>query len=332
MTSISKPASSSFSPPATVCSASQLSYGPKPGQGTKLMMSASTGFSSCGTHTSAPVAVATGATAPTWSKCVWVSRIPSRVTPSSSIAARSFGASSPGSTISARSDPSRRKMYEFSATGPTVNMRTSMGRRLSPCGLISPLAAAVERQVRVVAQRHVDDQRKDAHHHALGDVLLHDRDEDHEDDRGERRAVQRAAPGRLPAESLLAALLREPAALDLRAALGALRALLGRLAGAAGALDRAGLGAAMPTLSLAPRLCHGPRMSLTRSRADPAGDRSPAAARHRGSRRTRPPAPGQRARTPRPALAHARARGLPRAGPRGGRARSWTPACARARA
>src|SRR3954471_10031649 len=158
-------------------------------------------------------------------------------------------------------------MYEFSATGPTVNMRTSMGRRLSPCGLISPLAAAVERQVRVVAQRYVDDQCEDAHHHALGDVLLHDRDEDHEDDRGERRAVQRAPPSGLAGEALLAALLRQRAALDLRAALGALRALLGRLAGPAGALDRAGLSAAMPTLPLAPRLCHGLRLSLTRSRA-----------------------------------------------------------------
>ena len=43
------------------------------------MMSASTSFSISGTQTSAPVALATGATAPTWSKCVWVSRIPSSV-------------------------------------------------------------------------------------------------------------------------------------------------------------------------------------------------------------------------------------------------------------
>ena len=74
------------------------------------MMSASTGFSISGTQTSAPVALATGATAPTWSKWVWVSRMPSSVTPSSSIAASSLSASSPGSTISARSEPSRRKM------------------------------------------------------------------------------------------------------------------------------------------------------------------------------------------------------------------------------
>jgi hypothetical protein len=72
------------------------------------MMSASTPFSISGTHTSAPVAFAIGATAPTWSKCVCVSRMPSSFTPSSSIAASSRGASSPGSTISARSEPSRR--------------------------------------------------------------------------------------------------------------------------------------------------------------------------------------------------------------------------------
>ena len=75
ITSISKPASSSRSPPASVCSASYDSNGPKPGHGTKLMMSASTKASISGTQTSAPVALATGATAPTWSKCVCVSRI-----------------------------------------------------------------------------------------------------------------------------------------------------------------------------------------------------------------------------------------------------------------
>ena len=47
-------------------------------------MSART-FSISGTQTSVPVASATGATAPTWSKCVCVRRIPSSVTPSVSI-------------------------------------------------------------------------------------------------------------------------------------------------------------------------------------------------------------------------------------------------------
>ena len=89
-------------------------------------MSARTCFSSSGTHTSAPVARAIGATAPMWSKCVWVSRIPSSVSPASSMAPSSRGASSPGSTISARSEPSRLIRKVFSCTGPTVNIRTSM--------------------------------------------------------------------------------------------------------------------------------------------------------------------------------------------------------------
>ena len=99
-----------------------------PGQGTKLMMSASTGLSISGTHTSAPVASATGATAPMWSKWVCVSRIPASSSPSASIAASSFGASSPGSTISASSRSSRRKRKQFSCISPTVNIRTSIGR------------------------------------------------------------------------------------------------------------------------------------------------------------------------------------------------------------
>ena len=82
------------------------------------MMSARMNASIFGTQTSAPVAFATGATAPTWSKCVCVRRMPSSVTPSASIAASSLSASSPGSTISARSEPSRRNMYVFSCDLP----------------------------------------------------------------------------------------------------------------------------------------------------------------------------------------------------------------------
>ena len=80
-------------------------------------MSSSTNASISGTQTSAPVALATSATAPMWSKCVCVMRMPSSLTPSASIAPSSFSASSPGSTIKARSLPSRRKMNEFSAIG-----------------------------------------------------------------------------------------------------------------------------------------------------------------------------------------------------------------------
>ena len=66
------------------------------------MMFASTPCSSSGQYTGAPVARATGATAPTWSKWVWVSRIASRVSiPSAGSASSSRSASSPGSTITA---------------------------------------------------------------------------------------------------------------------------------------------------------------------------------------------------------------------------------------
>jgi hypothetical protein len=90
------------------------------------MMSASTRFSISGTQTSAPVARATGATAPTWSKWVWVRRIAASSSSSASIAPRSFGASSPGSTITASRAPSCRNRKQFSCIGPTVNIRTSM--------------------------------------------------------------------------------------------------------------------------------------------------------------------------------------------------------------
>src|SRR3954453_5317046 len=143
--------------------------------------------------------------------------------------------------MSARSDPSRRKMKLFSATGPTVNMRTSMGRRLSRAGLLAPLTAAGQSGVGEVAQRHVDGERERTHHDALRDVLLHDRDEDDEDHGGERGAVERAPPRGRTVQAVLAPLLGERPALDLRAALGALGAGLGRLAGAPGALDRTGL-------------------------------------------------------------------------------------------
>ena len=63
------------------------------------MMSASTGRSICGQYTGAPVAAATGATAPMWSKWQWVMRIASIVTPSEPAAASSRSGSSPGSIM-----------------------------------------------------------------------------------------------------------------------------------------------------------------------------------------------------------------------------------------
>src|SRR5918996_2036391 len=157
------------------------------------MMSASTGFSISGTQTSAPVAFAIGATAPTWSKCVCVSRIPLRSSPRPSIALSSFGASSPGSTMSASVAPSRRNRKQFSCTGPTVNMRTSMACRLS---LLSPLVPAVEEQVHVVRHGQVDRDHHEHQQEAGGDRLAEREDhDDPEEQRGDPGAVEGAPPG-----------------------------------------------------------------------------------------------------------------------------------------
>src|SRR4051794_30680295 len=253
------------------------------------MMSASTGFSISGTQTSAPVALATGATAPTWSKCVCVRRMPSSFRFSCSRASRSFGASSPGSTISARSEPSRRRMYVFSATGPTVNMRTSMALRLAPALLLLALAAAVQRAVRVVAHRDVEQHRHEAQEHARDDVLLHDADEGREDHRGEGGSVDGAAPGRLLVEAVRAPLGGGHARACLGLGLGARTCARGP-ARAAGAIDRAGLGAAvLATPALLLRLGHGLLRSLTLPRWS--GSRCP---------RGRLSARGRRARCPPP--------------------------------
>jgi hypothetical protein len=57
---------------------------------------------------------------------VWVSRIAATCTPSASIASSSRGASSPGSITIASPAPSSRAMWQFSWTGPTVRLRTSI--------------------------------------------------------------------------------------------------------------------------------------------------------------------------------------------------------------
>src|SRR3954454_9748239 len=277
------------------------------------MMSASTGFSMSGTHTSAPVAFATGATAPTWSKWVCVRRMPSSVRFSSSRALRSFGASSPGSMIRALSEPSRPKMYVSSATGPTVNIRTSMRLRLAPALLLLPLAAAPQSAVGVVAHRHVEDHRDQAEEDARRDVLLDHADEDREDHGGERGAVQRAAPGGLLVELRLTPLAGLRSGVALRG-----RAAAGRAAGAPGALDRARLGAAVLTPALLLRLCHGRARSLTPSRWSGSG--------LAGGRPGRPPALARQARRPRSPRGPSPGRPAPREAPRDGHGHSSTPA------
>src|SRR4051812_47329434 len=134
-----------------------------------------------------------------------------------------------------------------------------MGLRLSGPLLLLPLAAAPERAIGVVAHRHVEEHGDDAEHDPRGHVLLDDRDEDREDHRREGRPVDRAAPGRLLVELVLTGLC---AGDGLRR-----RAAGARPPGAPRRLDGAGLGAAVLTPALLPRLSHGPLRSLTRPRS-----------------------------------------------------------------
>src|SRR5215210_5610199 len=141
------------------------------------MMSASTPFSSSGQYTGAPVWRASGATAPTWSKCVWVSRIASTVSPSSSRPAIRRSASSPGSTTIARREPSAAAKKQFSATGPTVKPWTSTGSVLR-LGRLGAAEALVHPGVERVAERDVDQHRDQADRDRLarGHVVLEEPD------------------------------------------------------------------------------------------------------------------------------------------------------------
>src|SRR4051794_9878086 len=95
----------------------------------------------------------------------------SSVTPSSSIAPRSFSASSPGSTMSARSLPSRRSRKQFSCTGPTVNIRTSTSAALRLAQL-----SLVDELVGVVAQRDVEEEHERAEPERRSDLLVEQQD------------------------------------------------------------------------------------------------------------------------------------------------------------
>src|ERR1700761_3985656 len=244
------------------------------------MMSASTGFSISGTYTGAPVALATGATAPMWSKWVWVRRIASTSAPVASIAARMRSASSPGSTTRSLSPPAGRTRKVFSAIWPTVSISTSSANALAPFAVADPLALAFapHRHVDVVAGRDVEGEHEGAeeqrHRHRPFEQHQQDEDEDH---RGGEAAQGGAFPGR---RQVL--LFRRGAA----AAAGA-RAGAGFLAGAwpaaaaAARVDPATLGAAALTATFVFRLGHGEKSNRW---ANSAAARSrAAAARSRGS-------------------------------------------------
>src|SRR3954454_12393857 len=214
------------------------------------MMSCSRATSSFGQYTGAPVAFASGATAPTWATSVCVIRIASTVAPSFSMAPVSSSGSSPGSISSARSEPSARRMNVFSWNGPTVKARTST-TLLAPAALRRPLTAVVEERVGVVADRDVEQQHEATERDRLGDRLL---EEEHDDGDEEQRRDQRAVRRALPAGGLAEAV-GAPAAGGL---LALLLALLGtrRTARAAAVLDDPRGVAAVLGASLALRLGH----------------------------------------------------------------------------
>src|SRR5271166_360461 len=207
-----------------------------------------------------------------WSKWQWVMRIASTSTPSERTASSRRSASSPGSTMTARSAPLwARTMYEFSCTGPTVKERTSgaliadaprehrrararRGRRSSRRGLsataarLAALTAVVHPQVGVVADRRVHDEDDREQPDCLVGFVEEDDHGEQEQDRGEHRPEERPAPRRR-AVALVQELLLLARALGLSAA--GLLGLRGLASRASPRLDDAGGVAAVLGLSLA---------------------------------------------------------------------------------
>src|SRR5215213_4158171 len=110
-----------------------------------------------------------------WSKWQCVRRIASALPPISPSLARIRSASSPGSTIRMRSEPSRRTRKQFSATGPTVSISTSRAIRLS--ALLAgphpgPLALPPHHLVDVIAGRDVEDEHEGTEAERGADRLL----------------------------------------------------------------------------------------------------------------------------------------------------------------
>src|SRR5688572_12601293 len=136
----------------------------------------------------------------------------STVRSSSSTAPRIRSASSPGSKITARSAPSRRAMKQFSATGPTVNIRTSMPGVYLVCVLffitLAHPAAEGERVDRVEGGR-IDRPGDQCQPDGAADRGIQQQHEQQEEADGrDRTACDRAAPGRRCVQLLLALLLR----------------------------------------------------------------------------------------------------------------------------
>src|SRR5688500_3525074 len=193
------------------------------------MMSASTGRSISLTYTGAPVSRATGATAPTWSKCGCGRSDAATARPSSRTGARIRSGSSPGSKMTARVESSRRAMKQFSWTGPTVNMRTSMtgefiedARESPPAGsaafLALSLPAPVDKRVHQMEGGDIEGRRQQGQPDRLPrGGSEQQRGEQEEARRREQPAHERAAPGGWLVQPVLAPLLRAATRLRARA-------------------------------------------------------------------------------------------------------------------
>src|SRR3954453_8469873 len=146
-------------------------------------------------------------------------------------------------------------MWQFSATWPTVKLRTSNGL---PGSLLAAEAAVVEEAVDRVAHRDIDgEHQRRERNRGPGRLLEEKQQETEEDDGADRRAVGRAAPARHSNGAL-----RRRAGAPLLLALRHLRAGLGfRLGaasgtGAAGGVDRTALGPAVLATASFLRLSH----------------------------------------------------------------------------
>src|SRR5262245_38753688 len=95
--------------------------------------------------------------------------------------------SSPGSTISTRSSPSRRTRKQFSATGPTVSISTSSATGASALFAgpdPGPLPFPPHQHVDVVAGRDVEGEHETAEREGGADRAPED---DHQQDEEDRR-------------------------------------------------------------------------------------------------------------------------------------------------
>ena len=198
-----------------------------------------------------------------------------------------------------RSAPSRRSRKQFSCTGPTVNIRTSISVSASVAAALA-LLAVVDQAGRSVHQRRVEE-RTPSRRAQRGVVLASSPSSPKRANRNSITPPKPAfRPARLPARRLHRRAAWRAAALPRFAGAAPSR----RLARPAARLDGAGGVSTVLVAALALRLGHGASESTrgrARARSAAAPARTPASGRWPGSRRTPPRAPARPARRAGPA-------------------------------